>query len=192
MLSANARREAYRAEVVDRLPAKPLKYLMGQNVKSPFSNIHARTFKLYPCSTPITDLNRRNSVPRPNLHSLFAAPLSCGTAFPLPPDAISCLGALRRSPEHVVRSSLPAAENLHNSRREQMQQCVGRADYSITWSARASSVGGTSRPSIIAVAKLMTSSNLLACMTGRSAGFSLKNTAGVGADLTVASTVFVP
>jgi hypothetical protein len=28
-----------------------------------------------------------------NLHSLFAAPLSCGAAFPLPPDAISCLGA---------------------------------------------------------------------------------------------------
>src|ERR1700730_4998747 len=35
MLSANARREAYRAEVVP-WPAKPLKYLMEQNVKSPY------------------------------------------------------------------------------------------------------------------------------------------------------------
>src|SRR6202521_2643370 len=31
----------------------------------------------------------------PNPHSLFAAPLPCGTAFPLPPDAISCLGAFQ-------------------------------------------------------------------------------------------------
>src|SRR5262249_56410306 len=46
------------------------------------------------------------------------------------------------------------------------------SDHSMTSSARASSVGGTSRPSIIAVAKLMTSSNLLACMIGKSAGFA--------------------
>jgi hypothetical protein len=31
----------------------------------------------------------------PNPHSLFAAPLSRGAAFPIPPDAISCLGAFR-------------------------------------------------------------------------------------------------
>jgi hypothetical protein len=30
-----------------------------------------------------------------NLHSPLAAALSCGTAFPLPPDAISCLGAFQ-------------------------------------------------------------------------------------------------
>ena len=36
----------------------------------------------------------------------------------------------------------------------------------------ASSVGGTSRPSALAVLRLMTNSNLVACMTGRSAGFS--------------------
>jgi hypothetical protein len=46
------------------------------------------------------------------------------------------------------------------------------SDYSITSSARASSVGGTSRPSIRAVWALMTSSNLLACTTGRSAGLA--------------------
>src|SRR5215831_8016443 len=41
--------------------------------------------------------------------------------------------------------------------------------YSITSSARASSVGGTLRPSTLAVWALITSSNLLDCTTGRSA-----------------------
>src|SRR6516164_8962250 len=44
--------------------------------------------------------------------------------------------------------------------------------YSITSSARASSVGGTSRPSAFAVLRLITSSNLVDACTGRSAGFS--------------------
>jgi hypothetical protein len=44
--------------------------------------------------------------------------------------------------------------------------------HSITWSARARSDGGTVRPSAFAVFRLMTSSNLVGCCTGRSAGFS--------------------
>jgi hypothetical protein len=44
--------------------------------------------------------------------------------------------------------------------------------YSITSSARASSVGGTSRPSALAVLRLITSSYLVGACTGRSAGFS--------------------
>ena len=44
--------------------------------------------------------------------------------------------------------------------------------YSITSSARASSVGGTSRPSAFAVLRLMISSNFVGCTTGRSAGLS--------------------
>src|SRR5262249_3335856 len=43
--------------------------------------------------------------------------------------------------------------------------------HSIT-SARASSVGGIVRPSALAVLRLITSANLLGCMTGKSAGFS--------------------
>src|SRR5262245_38777924 len=46
------------------------------------------------------------------------------------------------------------------------------ARHSITWSARASSVGGTSRPSALAVLRLITSSYLVGACTGRSAGFS--------------------
>ena len=41
---------------------------------------------------------------------------------------------------------MPAAENLHISGREQMQQHGAGAVYSITSSARASSVGGMVRP----------------------------------------------
>src|SRR5262245_27401312 len=45
-------------------------------------------------------------------------------------------------------------------------------DHSITSSARASSVGGTSRPSAFAVLRLSATSYLVGACTGRSAGFS--------------------
>src|SRR5262245_11021800 len=44
--------------------------------------------------------------------------------------------------------------------------------HSITSSARASRVGGTSRPSALAVLRLITSSNFVGCSTGRSAGLA--------------------
>src|SRR5262245_48085507 len=44
--------------------------------------------------------------------------------------------------------------------------------HSITSSARASSVGGTSIPSALAVLRLMIRSNLVGCTTGRSLGLS--------------------
>jgi hypothetical protein len=44
--------------------------------------------------------------------------------------------------------------------------------HSITSSARASSVGGTSTPIALAVPRLMISSTFVDCWTGRSAGFS--------------------
>src|SRR5260221_9091218 len=44
--------------------------------------------------------------------------------------------------------------------------------HSITSSARAMSVGGTSRPSALAVLRLMTSSNLLGCRIGKLFVFS--------------------
>src|SRR6202043_3891286 len=46
------------------------------------------------------------------------------------------------------------------------------AGHSMTSSARASSVGGSVRPSSLAVGRLMTSSNFDACITGRSAGLA--------------------
>ncbi len=44
--------------------------------------------------------------------------------------------------------------------------------YSITLSALASSVGGTSRPSALAVLRLIANSNLVGCCTGKSPGFA--------------------
>src|SRR5262249_32551742 len=44
--------------------------------------------------------------------------------------------------------------------------------HSITSSARASSIGGTSRPSALADFRLIASSNLVGCCTGRSAGLA--------------------
>src|SRR5262245_10105550 len=50
------------------------------------------------------------------------------------------------------------------------------SDHSITSSARASNVGGTSRPSTFAVVKLMSRSNLVGCSTGMSPGFAPRRT----------------
>src|SRR6516165_12717106 len=47
-----------------------------------------------------------------------------------------------------------------------------RPDHSITSSARASNVAGISTPIVLAVCRLMTSSNLVACIIGKSAAFS--------------------
>src|SRR5262249_3488553 len=46
------------------------------------------------------------------------------------------------------------------------------APHSITSSARASNVAGISTPMVLAVCRLMTSSNLVACIIGKSAAFS--------------------
>src|SRR5262249_10887050 len=47
-----------------------------------------------------------------------------------------------------------------------------RCNHSITSSARAISIGGTSRPSVLAVLRLITNSNLVGCTTGKSPGFA--------------------
>jgi hypothetical protein len=49
---------------------------------------------------------------------------------------------------------------------------AAKSNYSITSSARASSMGGISRSSTLAVLRLITSSNFVDCWMGRSAGFS--------------------
>mgnify|MGYP003694098021 CR=1 FL=1 len=63
---------------------------------------------------------------------------------------------------------MPASENLRMNGLMHRSKCRDR--YSITSSARASSIGGISRPSVLAVLRLITSSYLVDCITGRSAG----------------------
>jgi hypothetical protein len=60
----------------------------------------------------------------------------------------------------------PAVPNRQRLRRR------ASPSYSITSSAVASSDGGTGRPSVLAVLRLITSSNLVGCKTGRSAGLA--------------------
>src|SRR5262249_11705929 len=57
-------------------------------------------------------------------------------------------------------------------RRAAEQRDEVAAPHSITSSARASSVGGISWLSILAVLRLITNSNLVGCSTGRSPGFA--------------------
>src|SRR5262245_19962422 len=59
-----------------------------------------------------------------------------------------------------------------NRRAAEQRDELAATDHSITSSARASSEGGTSRPSALAVLRLMTSSKRVGCSTGMSAGFS--------------------
>jgi len=55
---------------------------------------------------------------------------------------------------------------------EKGQKLPSSLGYSITSSAMARSVGGTVRPKVLAVLRLITNSNLVGACTGRSAGFS--------------------
>src|SRR5262245_15417172 len=75
-----------------------------------------------------------------------------------PPYAITLLRARHPRPCHRRPAEQPNE--------------VATTDHSITSSARASSVGGTSRPSALAVLRLITNSYLVGACTGRSAGFS--------------------
>ena len=61
---------------------------------------------------------------------------------------------------------------LRNVLRNQDPDRTCRVRYSITSSARASSEGGTSSPSALAVFRLINSSNVVGRMMGISAGFS--------------------
>ena len=81
------------------------------------------------------------------------------------------------NPQRLATLSTPVTRHNTDDRSwhaksgcEQSQQ--SRAPYSMTSSAATSSVAGASSPSILAVSALMTSSNLVACTTGKSAGLT--------------------
>src|SRR5215471_7910559 len=76
-------------------------------------------------------------------------------------------------PDHWHRPLLRARRMRPYRRRPAAEQRDELAAlHSITSSARASNVGGKSRPSALAVFKLTTSSYFVGACTGRSAGFS--------------------
>src|SRR4051812_1048795 len=75
-------------------------------------------------------------------------------------------------PDHRHRRWLRARRQRPRRRRAAEERDELAPLHSITSSARASRVGGMSRPSAFAVLRLMTSSYFVGACTGRSAGFS--------------------
>src|SRR6516165_8896040 len=71
-----------------------------------------------------------------------------------------------------LRLLLRARHHRPHDRRTADQRDELAPSHSITSSARATSVGGTSKPKALAVFRLTTNSNLVPCCTGRSAGFA--------------------
>ena len=95
-------------------------------------------------------------------------------------DLVSTISLRRNTPNLLLSTSGPADYpiSLRQSCRDANLVVSlrltrsGHGRYSITSSAIASSIGGTSKPNALAVARLSTSSNFVGCITGRSAGFS--------------------
>src|SRR5260370_1182840 len=74
--------------------------------------------------------------------------------------------------DHGHRGLLRARRQRPHRRRAAQECDEVASPHSITSSAMASSPGGNVRPNALAVLRLITNSNLIDCMTGRSAGFS--------------------
>src|SRR5262245_23664930 len=75
-------------------------------------------------------------------------------------------------PPHPLALLRPRRERPRSRRAAEQRDEAAAPHYSSTSSARASSVGCTSRPSALAVLRLITSSNLVGCSTGSSDGFA--------------------
>src|SRR5205807_5719091 len=75
-------------------------------------------------------------------------------------------------PDRRHRRLLRARRKRPRDRRAAKQRDELASFHSITSSARASSVGGTSRPSALAVLRLMTNSNFVGCSIGNSEAFA--------------------
>src|SRR5262245_20724122 len=107
-------------------------------------------------------------------HVLALGMTDCTNALPECGHKKCTISRLRHAeiPDHRHRRLLRPRRKRPRRRRAAEQRNELAPFHSITSSARASSVGGTSRFSILAVWTLMTSSNLVDCTTGRSAGLA--------------------
>src|SRR5262245_43943703 len=72
----------------------------------------------------------------------------------------------------LIRKALSGARAQGGGRAAEQRDELAASHHSITSSALACNVSGTVRPSAFAVLRLMISSNLVGCITGRLAGFS--------------------
>src|SRR6266508_6627988 len=104
-----------------------------------------------------------------NRVATIPAKLASGWLARLYREGVEPSGSLQKVSDHI---SCPPFLDLSWRKGSFILNLPLPSHHSITSSAVASSVGGTVRPSILAVWALMTSSNLLDCTTGRSAGLA--------------------
>src|SRR5262249_12406387 len=108
-------------------------------------------------------------------HDILALDVA-GFTNPLPEGGqITCTIGKRRTAEesnHRHRWLLRARRERPRRRAAEQRDELAARGHSITSSARASSVGGTSKPSALAVLRLITSSYFVGNCTGKSPGFS--------------------
>src|SRR5262249_44107370 len=106
-----------------------------------------------------------------------------GKVLPLdeaePPQLVEARGVLRRLTRRAGQDgdAIGSPHLLGACRKRPRRRAAESQDelaplHSITSSARASNVAGISTPIVLAVCRLMTSSNLVACIIGKSAAFS--------------------
>src|SRR5215471_2759132 len=88
-----------------------------------------------------------------------------GRLQPFAPPPISAEQVIGRTVEEIC-----PYVGSYGSRSTDLRPLAVAPTHSITSSARASSVGGTSRPIALTALRLITSSNLVACWTGISLG----------------------
>ena len=77
-----------------------------------------------------------------------------------------------RNPIIGIAGSCARLATGHSGRTGEQRDDLPPSNHSITSSARASTIGGTSRPRALAVFRLITISYFVGTCTGRSAGFS--------------------
>src|SRR5262249_11601407 len=108
---------------------------------------------------------------------LFSRTVTALASRPRPPVPPSPRRWMRLRLRQTRRRENNDASNEKSNHRDEGRAAEERDElaplHSITSSASASIVGGISRPSAFAVFRLMIISNLVACITGRSAGFRL-------------------
>src|SRR5215471_10150111 len=112
-------------------------------------------------SPPTANLAVEGITDRPNRESQTARKPACTPGFLA--KSITCSGQIIAIDQSLPNSSRTTNEPKH-------REILTR--HSITSSAIASSPGGNVKPRALAVFKFRTSSNLLSCITGRSAGLA--------------------
>ena len=121
--------------------------------------------------------DRANRTSDPSQTFGMAAQNVCSSADPISQPASSVrLVSVGERPLTTVRVPMSAFPSCHRQlatrwRRSRFYIAVLRADHSISLSALIRIVCGISIPSALAVFMLITSSNLVGCSTGISAGF---------------------